>query len=329
MLRFALFGAGRAGMIHGRNIAAHPRAELVSVYDINRGAAERLCGEFGGRVVAGPEAIWLSDAVDAVLIASSTDTHVDLLRGAIKANKAVYCEKPIDFDIARVKEIVREAALTDVPVLTGFRRRYIPEYRAIWNKIKDNEIGRIEVIHMISRDYKPPSIEYIDVSGGFLRDKTIHYFDLVCWLTGEEPDQVFSTGSCLVDPKIGEAGDIDTVMVVLRMPSGALCHIENSRRAVYGYDERIEVFGARGMLRTKPPQAMQLSHYSAAGINQERYHDFYGEESFAATLNAFIGDVEAGVPVEPSLADGLRAQLIVEAAVESLQKNSPVSVSYL
>lgn len=326
MLRFALFGAGRAGRIHGRNIAAHPRAELVFVYDVNREAAERLCGEYGGRVAAGPEAIWSSDATDAVLIASSTDTHVELLRGAIGSHQPTYCEKPIDQDITRATEIVREAAAVALPVLVGFRRRYVPEYQTVRKKLRDGELGCVEVIHMISRDHRPPSLEYIDVSGGFLRDKTIHYFDLLRWLTGEEPVEVFATGSCLVDPRIGETGDIDTAMVVLRMPGGALCHIENSRRAVYGFDERIEVLGERGMLQASPARTSQLAHYSAAGIRLGRFHDYY-EESFAATLHAFIRDVEAGVPLQPDLTDGLRAQLIAEAAVESLATNRPVPLS--
>ena len=326
MLRFALFGAGRAGRIHGRNIAAHPRAELVFVYDVNREAAERLCGEYGGQVAAGPETIWSSDKTDAVLIASSTDTHVELLRGAIESHKPTYCEKPIDQDIARVREIEREATAAEVPVLTGFRRRYVPEYQTVRNSLRDGELGRVEVIHMISRDQKPPSLEYIEVSGGLLRDKTIHYFDLVRWLTGEEPVEVFATGSCLIDPGIGEAGDIDTAMVVLRMPGGALCHIENSRRAVYGFDERIEVFGERGMLQASPARTSSLSHYSAAGKRLDRIDDNY-EESFAATLNAFVRDVEAGVPLEPDLDDGLRAQLIAEAAVESMATNRPVPLS--
>ena len=323
MLRFALFGAGRAGRIHGRNIAAHPRAELVFVYDVNREAAERLCGEYGGQVAAGPEAIWSSDETDAVLIASSTDTHVELLRGAIGSHKPTYCEKPIDQDIVRAREIEREAAAAALPVLVGFRRRYVPEYQTVRNSLRDGELGRVEVIHMISRDHRPPSLEYIDVSGGLLRDKTIHYFDLVRWLTGEEPVEVFATGSCLVDPRIGEAGDVDTAMVVLRMPGGTLCNIENSRRAVYGFDERIEVFGERGMLQASPDRTSQLAHYSAAGIRLGRFDDYY-EESFAATLNAFIRDVEAGAPLQPDLADGLRAQLIAEAAVESLATNRPV-----
>ena len=328
MLRFALFGAGRAGRIHARNIAHHPRAELVHVYDIDHQAAERLAEQFGARAAPDPATIWAAASIDAVLIASSTNTHVDLLREAIHAGKAAYCEKPIDLDISRVRAVVDEAAHTDIPIAVGFRRRCLPEYQEIRQRIRDGEIGPIEAMHLVSRDYQPPSPGYIEVSGGFLRDKTIHYFDLVCWLTGERPTEIYAAGSCLVDPLIGATGDIDTAMVLLRMPNGALCHIDNGRRAVYGFDERIEVFGARGMLQSHPPPASHVVRFGASGIRHERYPDLYGEASFAALLDSFVTAVESGQPVEPSLTDGLQAQLIAEAAVESLRRNRPVAIAY-
>ena len=328
MIRFALFGAGRAGGIHAGNISRHPRAELVFVCDIDRPSAERLAERYGARTALDPAAIWAVDSIDAVLIASSTNTHVDLLREAMHAGKAAYCEKPIDLDISRVRAVVDEAARIDVPVAVGFRRRCLPEYQEIRRRIRDGEIGRIEAIHLVSRDYRPPSPEYIEVSGGFLRDKTIHYFDLVGWLTGERPTEVYAAGSCLVDPQIGKAGDIDTAMVLLRMPSGALCHIDNGRRAVYGFDERIEVFGQQGMLQSRPPSLSHVARFGASGIQYERYPDLYGEASFAALLDSFVTALESGQPVEPSLTDGLQAQLIAEAAVESLRRNRPVTIAY-
>ena len=328
MIRFALFGAGRAGRIHARNIARHPRAELVCVYDVDRPAAEGLAERHGARPAPDPAAIWAADSIDAVLIASSTNTHVDLLREALHAGKAAYCEKPIDLDIARVRAVVAEAAQTTVPVAVGFRRRCLPEYQEIRRRIGDGEVGPIEAMHLVSRDYRPPSLEYIGVSGGFLRDKTIHYFDLVGWLTGERPTEVYAAGSCLVDPRIGAAGDIDTAMVLLRMPNGALCHIDNGRRAVYGFDERIEVFGERGMLQSRPPSVSHVTRFGASGLRGERLPDLYGEESFAGLLDSFVAALESGQPVEPSLADGLQAQLIAEAAVESLRRNRPVAIAY-
>ena len=328
MIRFALFGAGRAGRIHARNIARHPRAELVCVFDVDRPAAARVAREHGARAAADSGAIWSDDTIDAVLIASSTDTHVELLRGSLDAGKAVYCEKPIDFDLARVRAVVAEAAATDVPVAVGFRRRALPEYREIRRRIREGEVGAIEVVHLISRDHRPPSPEYVAVSGDFLVDKTIHYFDLIPWLVGERPTEVYAAGSCLVEPWIGEAGDIDTAMVMLRMPSGALCHIDNGRRAVYGFDERVEVFGERGMLQSQPPSLSNVARFGAAGIRHERYPDLYGEESFAGLLDAFVVALERGEPPEPTLGEGLQAQLIAEAAVESLRRNRPVTIEY-
>ena len=161
MFRFALFGAGRAGTIHAENIAHHPHAQLAYVFDINREAAQRLVAKFGGQTATGPDRIWAAGEVDAVLIASSTNTHVELLRGAMKAGKAVYCEKPIDLEIAKVQAVVQDAAQTDVPILVGFRRRFLPAYQAIRQSIQNGDVGRLEAIHMISRDFKPPAVDYI------------------------------------------------------------------------------------------------------------------------------------------------------------------------
>ena len=328
MIRFALFGAGRAGRIHARNIARHPLAELACVFDVDRPAAESLAGEHGARAAPDAAAVWAADSIDAVLIASSTNTHVDLLREALGAGKATYCEKPIDLDLSRARAVVSEAEGTGVPVAVGFRRRSLPEYREIRRRIEDGEIGPIETLHLVSRDYQPPSRAYVDISGGFLRDKTIHYFDLIPWLLGEKPAEVHAAGSCLVDPMFAEAGDVDTAMVLLRMPSGALCHIENGRRACYGFDERVEVFGARGMLKSRPPVISPVDRFTASGIRSGRYPDLYGEESFAGLLDSFVDAVAGGRPVSPTLAEGLQAQIVAEAAVESLRRNRPVEITY-
>ena len=328
MIRFALFGAGRAGRIHARNIARHPQAELVCIFDVDRPAAEQVAGEHGARAAPDPAAIWVTGSIDAVLIASSTNTHVELLREALHAGKATYCEKPIDFDLPSVRAVVAEAAATDVPVAVGFRRRALPEYREIRRRIADGEIGPVETVTLVSRDHQPPSRGYVDVSGGFLRDKTIHYFDLVPWLVGERPTEIHAAGACLVDPMFADAGDIDTAMVLLRMPSGALCHLENGRRAAYGFDERVEVFGEKGMLQSRPPTLSSVDRFAASGIRTERYPDLYGEASFAGLLDSFVTALERGEPVGPTLAEGLQAQLIAEAAVESLRRNRPVTIEY-
>ena len=238
MIKFALFGAGFIGKIHGANIAKHPQAELAYIYDVNAAAAEQLAAQLGSTVAASPEEIWASD-VDAVLIASSTNTHAELLSGAIQAGKPTYCEKPIDLDIHRVKDVVQQAQQTDLPILVGFSRRFDANHCGVRQALQNGEIGKLEMMHITSRGPQPPPLSYVKVSGGQLRDQTIHFFDMLRWLAGEDPVEVYATGAALIDPAIGEAGDVDTSMVILKFASGALCHIDCSRRADYGYDERV------------------------------------------------------------------------------------------
>ena len=327
MQKFALFGAGRAGTIHARNIANHPNAELGYVYDVDTAATERVVASFGGRLALNQEEVWSSDDVDAVVIASSTDTHVDLLRCAIRAGLPSYCEKPIDKDIDKVKRVVAETEEADLPVFVGFRRRFMPDLRIMYDSIRKGDLGRIETINIVARDHQPPSLEYLKKSGGFLLDKMIHYFDLVHWFAGERSSEVFAAGSCLVDPAIGDLGDIDTALVTLRFPSGTLCVIENGRRSIYGVEERIEIFGAKGMLQSTPPYDDQVLRYTETGVARSRHVD-YAEESFALAMDAFIHSVATGEPVSPSLRDGLQAQLIAEAANESLRTNKAVKITY-
>lgn len=331
MTRFALFGAGFIGTIHGNNIAAHPRAKLQYVYDVNSAAAESLAARQGAKVATSPDAIWAADDVDAVLIASSTNTHADLLSGALKAKKPVYCEKPIDLNIDRVKAVVQEAHHANLPILIGFSRRFDPNHLGVREAIQRGDIGKVEMMHLTSRGPQPPPISYVKVSGGQFRDQTIHFFDLACWLADDMPVEVYATGAALVDPAIGEAGDVDTSMLILKMSSGALCHIDNSRRSAYGYDERIEVFGAQGMVQSNRKPTREVSLYTGTKVVADGLHPGWFERmqpSFGLALDAFICSVEGKPTVYPNLLDGLRAQMIAEAAVESLHKNQPVPITY-
>ena len=327
-MRFALFGAGRAGTIHARNIAAHPRAELAYIFDVDQAAAQRLTDARGGKVPRGAQQIWEADDVDAVLIASSTDTHVDLLRQAMQAGKPTYCEKPIDLDIEKVRNFVDEVSVSDPPVFIGFRRRFQPEFRSIHRQVLDGAIGQIESIRIIARDFALAPLAFLQRSGGLLRDKMIHYFDLAPWLAAERPTELYATGSCLIDPVVGQMGDVDTAVAVLRFPSGALCTIENGRRAAYGFDDRVEVFGSEGMLQGGSAPADNLARFTATGITQSCFPDYYGEESFAYALDAFITALERGAVVSPSLQDGYQAQLLAEAALESMRTNRPVKLHW-
>jgi myo-inositol 2-dehydrogenase / D-chiro-inositol 1-dehydrogenase len=333
--RFALFGAGFIGTAHGNNIASNPRAKLEYVYDVNTAAATELAARLGAKVASSPEEIWNSSNVDAALIASSTNTHSDLLSQAIKAKKPVYCEKPIDLDINRVKAVVQEAHHSSIPILIGFSRRYDPNHLGVREAIQNGDIGNIEMMHLTSRGPTPPPISYVKVSGGQFRDQTIHFFDLAIWLSGEAPSEVYATGAALVDPAIGEAGDVDTSMLILKMPSGAMCHIDNSRRSIYGYDERIEVFGSGGMVQSKRKRTRDVSLYtgSSAGtkVVSEGLHAGWFERmepSFGLALDAFITTLEGGQASYPTLLDGLRAQMVAEAATQSLHTNQVVKINY-
>src|SRR6266853_6583416 len=218
MTKFALFGAGFIGRVHANNIAAHPRATLQYVYDINTQAAEQVASRLGAKVASSPEEIWAANDVDAVLIASSTNTHADLLSEAIQAHKPAYCVKPIDLNMERVKAVVQEAYHTNVPIMIGFSRRFDSNHLGVREAIEDGIIGKVEIMELTTRAQEPPPISYVKVSGGQFRDQTIHFFDLACWLADEAPVEVYAAGAVLVDPAIGEAGDIDTSMLILKMP---------------------------------------------------------------------------------------------------------------
>jgi myo-inositol 2-dehydrogenase / D-chiro-inositol 1-dehydrogenase len=330
MIKFALLGAGFIGKIHGANIAKHPQAELAYIYDVNAEAAEQLATRLDSKVAASPEEIWAS-GVDAVLIASSTNTHADLLNGAIRASKPTYCEKPIDLDIDRVKDVVREAAQTELPILIGFSRRFDANHLGVRQALQNGDIGKLEMMHITSRGPQPPPLSYVKVSGGQLRDQTIHFFDMLRWLAGEDPVEVYATGAALIDPAIGEAGDVDTSMVILKFASGALCHIDCSRRANYGYDERVEVFGSKGMALSERKPRREVTLYQGQKVISDGLHPGWFERmepTFYQALDAFIKAVQGEKTEYPTLWDGLMAQVIAEAAVESLQSNQPVKITY-
>jgi myo-inositol 2-dehydrogenase/D-chiro-inositol 1-dehydrogenase len=330
MIRFAQFGAGFIGKIHGANIAKHPRSELTYIYDVYPAAAEQLATKLGAKVASSPEEIWASD-VDAVLISSSTNTHADLLSSAIQAGKPIYCEKPIDLDIDRVKTVAQQAQRTNLPILVGFSRRFDANHLGIRRALQNGEIGKLEMMHITARDPKPPALAYIKVSGGQYRDQTIHFFDMLRWLANEDPIEVYAAGAALVDPAIGEAGDVDTSMLILKLPSGAMCHINCSRRTEYGYDERVELFGSKGMAISRRKPYREVSFYKGESIISDGMYPGWFERmepTFYQALDAFIRKVEGEETEYPTLMDGLKAQMIAEAALESLRINMPVKITY-
>lgn len=328
MLEICQFGAGRIGQIHAGNVAANGRARLRYIVDVNPAAAAALAAKHGAGT-ATTEAALADPAVKAVLIASSTDTHADLIEAAARAGKAIFCEKPIDLSLARVDACVQAVKRAGVPFFVGFNRRFDPNFAALRAALRQNAIGRVETITIISRDPAPPPAAFIATSGGLFRDMMIHDFDMAHWLLGQLPVEVFAYASCLVDPAFTAAGDVDTAVVVMKTADGTLCQISNSRRAVYGYDQRIEVFGAGGMLQAGNVTPTTVSRWGADGVVAEKPLPFFLERyagAYRAELDHFIdcclGDAEPVIQPE----DGRVALVLAEAAVESVKTGAAVRV---
>jgi myo-inositol 2-dehydrogenase/D-chiro-inositol 1-dehydrogenase len=327
-LNFALIGAGRIGRVHAACVAGNRGARLHSVSDVNEGFARQLADGYGAALMPTDDAI-ADPAVDAVIIASSTDTHADLIEQCAAAGKAIFCEKPVDLSITRVDECLAAVAKAGVPLGIGFNRRFDTHFAALQERLAAGEIGDPEMVMITSRDPSAPPVEYIRVSGGMFRDMTIHDFDMARWLLGEEPVTVTAVASCIVDPAIGAEGDVDTAVVTLATASGRLASITNSRRAAYGYDQRIEVLGSKGMLRVGnlSPTNVEVSNGDAVST-QKPYYFFLERYALAyrAEINAFIEAVRSGDAPDPGGEDGRKALLIADAAIRSLETGQTVQI---
>ncbi|MDE1947834.1 MAG: inositol 2-dehydrogenase [Burkholderiales bacterium] len=334
MLNIAVIGCGRIGQMHARNIARHPRARLASVFDVDAAAAQRVAGALNVPVAKSVDAILASDSVDAILIASSTSTHADLLERAVAAGKPVLCEKPIDLSLARVNQCAAVIRGTKVPIMLGFVRRFDPGHRATRNAVRDGTIGELHQVVITSRDPGMPPVAYTEVSGGIFRDMTIHDFDMARFVLGEEPVEVSAQGSRLVDPKLMDRlGDYDTVTVVLRTASGKQCVINNSRQALYGYDQRVEALGTLGLAlsENRRPHEAQIHKREFTGQSAP-YLNFFIEryaEAFDAEIDAFVSAVENQVAPEVGFEDGRIALMLAEAAIKSAAEGRVVRVSEL
>lgn len=318
MLSIAVIGAGRIGRIHAPNVAAHPGARLAGVVDVDTAAASRLAEACGARALSLDEAF----AADAVLIGSPTPTHADFIERAAAAGRAIFCEKPIDLNADRVRTCLAAVRRAGVPLMVGFNRRFDPHFAALKRRMDAGEIGKLELLTIFSKDPGPPPISYIESSGGLFRDCMIHDLDMARFLLGEEPVELHAAASCLVDPAIGAAGDVDTAVATLRTASGKLCQISNSRRATYGYDQRIEAHGEKGLLRAGNVIATTVEHAGAAGFATDPALPFFLEryaEAYHIELDAFITAVATGQPPKPSGEDGLKALLLADAATRSAQ----------
>ena len=320
--RFALIGSGFIGQVHAANLAAHPGVELALVCDIDASRAEAVAQRYGAKAASVQQAL-SSDGIDAVLIASATPTHAELLEQAVLAGKAVYCEKPIDLSLQRAREVVEKISLVQVPVTVGFNRRFDQSHQQLKAQLKQGLIGRTELIQMVCRASELPPISYLQASGGQMRDQAIHFFDLLRWLTEDEVSTVGALGAALAMPEIRDF-DVDTSVLIMRMQQGALAQLDNTRRTAYGYDERISVMGSEGMLASESQSARGATLYQGKGITQPGlYADWFSrvKETYYTHLDAFVRYI-GGEKIEglPGLIDGLRAQAIAEAAQLSLTR---------
>ncbi len=325
MIRISLLGAGRIGHIHAKSIKANANADLCYVADVDDQAASKLAKQVNAKVIDFQTAITAD--VDAVVIATSTHTHAALSHTALTAGKAVFCEKPIDLDLEKTASVVKHVQESNLPYFVGFNRRFDPSFQSLHRQLK--EIGKLEQLLIISRDPAPPSIEYIKSSGGFFHDMTIHDFDMALWLMKEPIKTIHAIASCQVDPDIAKAGDVDTSTVVLTTQSDVQCTILNSRRAVYGYDQRMEAFATKGMLSAHDIKPTAVHLLNAAGERSDcleysflqRYKIAFQEE-----MNQFIDALINHQPMPVTATDSMAATKLANAAYQSLNQGYPVSL---
>jgi myo-inositol 2-dehydrogenase/D-chiro-inositol 1-dehydrogenase len=328
MQKIALIGAGRIGRIHAANVAAHPELQLAYVIDPIEASARDVAASYGAKTADLDAA--LGDAnVSGVIVASSTDTHLDFSLRAAEAGKAIFCEKPIDLDLARAEGAAAQFEAAKARMFLAFNRRFDPNFRALKKKLDSGAVGKLETLHITSHDPSPPPAGYIPVSGGLFKDMAIHDFDMARWMLGEEPSEVFAAGACLVDPEIGKLGDIDTAKTILRTPSGKLCVISNSRRSGYGYDQRIEAFGSQGALRAGNVTESTVETWTEAGAQADQFQNFFLDRYAAAyklEMAHFADMLVRGAQAQIGYRDGVAALALATAAQDSMKRSAPVQL---
>lgn len=328
MLKFGLIGAGRIGQLHAQAVQDVAGATIAEIYDIFPEAANQLAQKLEAKVCSLDE-IFSSKEIDAYIVASSTDTHIDMLKRCVAVGKPVFCEKPIDLDYARAEQCCELIKDSGIACMLGFNRRFDPQFSKLKQRLQEGQIGKLESLIITSRDPAPPPVSYIKVSGGLFRDMMIHDFDMARWLLDEEPTRIFATGSVLVNPEIGEAGDVDTASVTLMTASGAIAVINNNRRATYGYDQRIEAFGEKGMIQAGNQVEDTLSFYGDAGVASAKPQYFFLERYAAAyriELTQFVQALQAQTAMPTNENDGLAALRLADAAWESLKTGQVVTL---
>lgn len=328
-VKFGLLGAGRIGKVHAKAVAGNADAKLVAVADPFAEAANAIAKTYGCDVRT-IEEIEKSADIDAVIICTPTDTHADLIERFARAGKAIFCEKPVDLDVSRVRDCIKVVEETKAKLMVGFNRRFDPHFMAVRKAIADGKIGAVEMVTITSRDPGAPPVEYIKRSGGIFRDMTIHDFDMARFLLGEEVATVSAHAAVLVDPEIGKAGDFDSVTVILETKSGKQAVISNSRRATYGYDQRIEVHGSKGVVSAENQRAVSIEIANGEGYTRPPLHDFFMTrytEAYANEIAAFIAAIVDGAAISPTGTDGLKALQLADAALESAKTGKRVTLA--
>ena len=330
MIKLAVFGAGRIGYVHALNAASLPSVRLEYIVDpIPSAHLDDLATKTGARVVEA-DTVFADPSIDGVIIASSTDTHAELILQSVAAGKAMFCEKPISLDFKLVTEVAEAVAKAGTPCMLGFQRRYDPNFRMVRERIQSGTSGQLEQVVMHTRDPSPPPVEYVKRSGGMFRDQAIHDFDMARYLLGEEIRTVYAVGGCLIDPEIGKAGDIDTAMITLTSKSGRFVQMNNCRRAPFGYDQRLEALCAKEVLyvENRPKDSVMIG--SAQGFTSAPPMNYFIErfaDAYRAEMVAFVEMLKTGAAPLAGMADGLEAQRLAEAAIVSMQTGKVVELT--
>ena len=328
-IRFAILGAGRIGQVHARAVAGNDNATLAAVFDPVAAAAASIADQYGADIRTVEDIADAAD-IDAVVLCTPTDLHADQIELFARAGKAVFCEKPIDLDSARVRDCLKIVDETGATLMVGFNRRFDPHFMGVRAAIEDGRIGTPEMGIITSRDPGAPPADYIRRSGGIFKDMMIHDFDMAVFLMGDMPASVLATGSVLTDPQIATLGDYDSASAILRWQDGRQVSITNSRRAVYGYDQRVEVHGSGGMVAAENEHPMRIEVATADGYTRPPLHDFFMTRYIAAyanEINAFISSLRGETGGIPVGRDGLNALLIAEAALDSAQSGQAVDIA--
>jgi myo-inositol 2-dehydrogenase/D-chiro-inositol 1-dehydrogenase len=329
MVGFALFGAGVIGTIHARNIALHPEYQLIHVVDSMPDKAKKLTEMHGGTPGMEIDQALEDERVDVVIIGSSTSAHEAQVLACAKAGKAFLCEKPISDSLEGALHCIKAVEEAGIATAMGFNRRLYYDYQSVFDRVRTGQIGKVEMIHVVSRTNKAPIPETIPFSGGMIREKGTHFFDMASWISELDPVEIYAAGACLIDKRFVEYGQVDTASLVLRLEDDVLVSLDFSLRAIFGQDELIEIVGSEGMLQCGRQRSGNTFLYTEGSIATEGVqHSWYEQfkQTYSQELDALVATVTQSAPAHATLRDGLRAQAVAEAAIQSISQNQPVKI---